>query len=302
MKDRIQQWLLNNLKLQLSLDKTKITNLTKEPARFLGFKISNNLRSAPVLKKSIYSTKIAAPRLIKQRMSYGLFIDIDHERVTERLEIKKIIQNKHKPKPIQRTIYIPLKEHEIIQRYKAHMEGLFQYYWIPITYKSNLARYHYYLYYSCVKTIAARQKTTISKVISKYGRSLNYKWQEQYKNKLDEIKTNERRVFIPSYLELMLQTKKRMSGYFIKKLEKINLIDKDFLTQRLNLRTAYKTQKYCCICGTSPSLGNPIESHHIKSVKKLGQTYTGFDLIMRQLNSKQLVCCKTCHNNIHSGK
>lgn len=76
----------------------------------------------------------------------------------------------------------------------------------------------------------------------------------------------------------------------------------DFLTIRINLRTAYKFTKYCCICGSSPSSGNPIEAHHVKSIRKIGQTNEGFQKIMRQLNSKQIVCCKHCHQNIHAGK
>jgi hypothetical protein len=95
----------------------------------------------------------------------------------------------------------------------------------------------------------------------------------------------------------MQQTKKRMERSADR--HKVNT---DFLTIRVNLRTAYKFTKYCCICGCSPTSGNPIEAHHVKSIRKIGQTNEGFQKIMRQLNSKQIVCCKQCHQKIHKGQ
>lgn len=113
------------------------------------------------------------------------------------------------------------------------MEGLFQYYWNNITFKSSLARYHYYLYYSCVKTLAARQKSSTRKIITKYTRNLIYQWEEKYINKKEETVTVKRKTFIPSYIELMKQTKNRME-----RTEKRHNIETDFLTIRVNLRTA----------------------------------------------------------------
>lgn len=97
------------------------------------------------------------------------------------------------------------------------------------------------------------------------------------------------------YIETMKQTKIRMT----RAAEKIPI---DFLNIQVNLRTAYKFTKYCCICGASPTHGNPIESHHVKAIKKAGHEITGFTEIMKTLNNKQIVCCKQCHQKIHSGK
>ena len=38
----------------------------------------------------------------------------------------------------------------------------------------------------------------------------------------------------------------------------------DFLTIHVNLSTAYKFTKYCCICDKSLTTKNLIESHHIR--------------------------------------
>lgn len=76
--------------------------------------------------------------------------------------------------------------------------------------------------------------------------------------------------------------------------------DKDFLNIKVNLKTSYKFTKYCAICGASPSPGNPIQSHHVRHVRK-GKNTDFVRNTMRVLNKRQLVCCKTCHNRIHNG-
>jgi len=42
--------------------------------------------------------------------------------------------------------------------------------------------------------------------------------------------------------------------------------------------------------------------HHVKHLRKEGTKPTGFQIIMSQLNRKQVPVCKACHNNIHAGK
>lgn len=297
MKDKIQVWLEENLKLQLSIEKTKITDLYKENALFLGFRIKNNQKTTLLVKRRVKIKSTGEEKIYKQRASRGLFIDIDHDRLTQRLTYKQIITPDKNPKPRHKTIYIVLKEHEIINRYRMHMEGLYQYYWNSLTFKSSLARYYYYLYYSCLKTLATRQRSSIRKIISKYGKNLIFKWEESYINKKEEKIILQRSTYMPSYIKLMDQTKRRM----VNSLQR-QRINTDFMTIKVNLRTAYKFTKYCCICGCSSTPGNPIESHHVRSVRKIGQTNEGFQKIMRQLNSRQIVCCKKCHQNIHNGK
>lgn len=79
-------------------------------------------------------------------------------------------------------------------------------------------------------------------------------------------------------------------------------LETDFLTIKINLRTAYKFTKYCCICGATPTPGNPIESHHVKAIKKPETEITGFTEIMIILNKKQIIICRTCHKKIHKGQ
>lgn len=100
----------------------------------------------------------------------------------------------------------------------------------------------------------------------------------------------------------MKQTKDIMDKVKRKTQEKFKVADNtDFLIIKVNLRTAYKTTKYCCICGSQGEPSNPIEAHHVKAIKKSNIKITEFTEIMKNLGKKQIICCKKCHNNIHKG-
>jgi hypothetical protein len=256
IKDHIQIWLKENLDLNLSLEKTKITDIEKEYCHFLGFRFKNNQRKAPVRKvKMTIKEKNKPPReiIVKRRPNWGLYCSIDHNRIIQRFINKKLMNKKKSP--IHSNLHIPLKPHEIIYRFKMMIEGLFNYYYKNITFKSLLHKYHYYLLYSCYKTLAAREKTSIRKIILKYGVNPKVSYEEINKNE-DENEVKEKRFQqILSYGKSL----KEIQNRYVKGKAKPKP-DTDFLTVKVNLRTAYKFIKYCSICGASPTNNNPIES------------------------------------------
>lgn len=62
-----------------------------------------------------------------------------------------------------------------------------------------------------------------------------------------------------------------------------------------NWRTAYKLSRHCAICGNPES----VEYHHVKHRRK--RRVTGLLQVMKQLNRKQIPCCRPCHDKIHKG-
>lgn len=103
----------------MSLEKTKIIDLHRDYARFPGFRIKNHQRVDPVISY----TRIrrdwlgqVRPVLIRQRSSWGLFFDKDHDRVTSRMKLKGLISKKGKPK--RYATIEQLKEHEIVYKYR----------------------------------------------------------------------------------------------------------------------------------------------------------------------------------------
>jgi hypothetical protein len=67
----------------------------------------------------------------------------------------------------------------------------------------------------------------------------------------------------------------------------------------INLRSQYQLKTHCSVCGCEPSIGNAIEMHHLKHIKK--DKVSGFSQVMKNLNRKTISVCKSCHKKIHKG-
>ena len=88
--------------------------------------------------------------------------------------------------------------------------------------------------------------------------------------------------------------------FFIKSIKKLkSVINKsvdNLCALKVNWRTTYKLSNYCSICGNNEN----IEYHHVKHIK-IGKV-SGFLQIMKQLNRKQILCCRDCHRKIQKGE
>lgn len=291
MRD-IDDFLKNNLKLQLSKEKTKITNVRLDKALFLGFQIFH--QRFPLIRKR--------ENTFIQRYS-ALQVHPDTERLIKRFTLKGIIKD-NKPREI--GFLTILKDHEIIEKYNQIMLGLGNYYIRQISYPSRLNRWHYLLYYSCLKTLATKHKTTTKQIINKYGyKDISFSF-ENHKERT--LATNHR--IIAKYklddeikYKVLLNYKEFMSTIYQLKQDPPPQKDIDFLTlHKVNFRTAFKLTTMCGICGSNYKLQN----HHIKPIR-LGlsqdkqKRYKGFDKLVAALGRKQITVCGHCHNKIHNG-
>jgi hypothetical protein len=109
LKAEIGQIRWDRTRLRISEEKTKITQITKEPAKLLGFTIRNAQNMARP------KTVITEKRKYKAKPSWGLFVGIDTKRVLFRLKLRRIIDEKHRP--MANPLMIHLKDHEIIEKY-----------------------------------------------------------------------------------------------------------------------------------------------------------------------------------------
>lgn len=81
-----------------------------------------------------------------------------------------------------------------------------------------------------------------------------------------------------------------LQNYFNKTVE-------PFPTTNLNVRSAFQLRKHCSICGCSNGKENPIESYHIRHIRKGNRS--GFSKIRKVLNRKTTPCCRKYHQKIH---
>nr|NP_066492.1 orf621 [Rhodomonas salina]AAG17763.1 orf621 [Rhodomonas salina] len=267
IKIRISTWIKEELKLELEQSKTRITNMEKDPIKFLGFSIMTpiNTRIGTIEKKiGIRTTR---------RTNLGPRIGPDYERIIERLIERKFVNEKRQP--IQVSRMVDYKPFEIVTQFNLIIRGLFGYYYQSIDQKSRLNRLYYLIKYSCYKTLAARYKSSIRKVISRHGPNM-------------EIREKKIQVNFPSYGKLMSEFGKRTIKRWkeidrlltksVLKIDEKTHLELDPFSPKINLRTGYKLEKQCLVCGAEATSNNRLETHHVNEIKN--KTVRGFSEIM----------------------
>ena len=143
IRARVKEFLEQRLKLKLNLDKTYITQASREKARFLGFDVW-----CPVPKDR---TKPQETRL-----------EIPNDVITQWLQFYS-----RNGKPYPRFELTSTTDYEIVAAYGARLRGLYNYYRIAHNvYK--LGRVKYRMEVSLVQTLAAKHKTKTRTIYRKY--------------------------------------------------------------------------------------------------------------------------------------
>ena len=287
-------FLKDKLKLTLSLEKTRITDLQKSKVQFLGFEIYFPT-NAHLVKTSKGTTQ--------RYRSLQIFPDV--QRLESRYLLKGYMDKKNRPREV--GFLTVLTDQEIIRKFNQFMMGFANYYIRAITYPSRINRWVYINYFACLKTLATKHRMSVKSVIQTYGfkdksdTTLNW-----YKPKPSNLRIAVKYHFnnvekwevLLNYHELM---SKALRLRHAKDDDEIIIPTIDFLTlNKVNFRTRFKSESGCAVCA-SPSHA----LHHIKPLKHKGGRYSGykgFDKIVAALGRKQIPVCKNCHQNIHSGK
>lgn len=291
LKVKIESWLSQNLKLTLSPNKTKITNIRKEFVPFLGYEILlrtdfRRLKVSRVPNPNIKTQNKANQNLsLRRTTSRKFFVRPNKDRIFSKLKNLGIIRKKDLY-PIGKRPWSSLNEFQIVQKYHSMYLGLLAHY-VKCDTLVPLNRVSYILQYSCAKTIATRKKITMSQVFTRYGNNLEITI--HYPEKSTTRKTQ------------FMGYKKIMDTYFSGKEGRPLSVYYDPFKIRTFWRTTFKLYSICCICGCSEN----IEMHHVRSIKSIKQRNKDkqdFNLILQQLNRKQIPVCHECHVSITNGK
>lgn len=281
LKSALTYFLKDSLKLTLSPEKTKITNLSFDRAKFLGvhFWIPKSLQAKIVTK---YNAK--AKRMIKSRINQArVYFAAPVAEILTKLEkngfIKRYKANKVRLIPEANTKLIFLDHAAIILRYNSIIKGFLNYF----SFVDNLAEFHqilsYILRHSCAKTLARKfNLKTRAGAFKKFGRDLEVTVEGKKKSK----KTY--KLAIPKSLK-----KSRAFKIYLAK------FNDPLLALRFNLEAQVNLDHTCAVCGSE----DEIEMHHVRHLRKDSVVGTGFTALMSKLNRKQLPVCRPCHKKIH---
>jgi group II intron reverse transcriptase/maturase len=286
IRESIRQYLHDNLKLNLNMEKTKVTNLGDESVRFLGYEIV----------KLRVNTKITKNTLgVKKRSVNGILQLIVPSDVVQK-KLKPFVAN-GKSAHHKARIYEPVLD--ILNDYNSEIRGLYNYYCLATDVSKKMGRFKFYHYYSMLKTVAAKEKSSVKKVMSKYGIAVRSK-----------EKAGMRKIFGVNY---QTQTGIRTMTYFNESLciRKQPNMDNANGTKNLYIPSgcqllARLNANECELCGNS---NTPIEVHHVRKLKDVKKKYLKkgmyaprWVLIMAGMNRKTLVLCKECHDSLHAGR
>jgi retron-type reverse transcriptase len=291
IKDKIQIWLKQNLELNLSPTKTKITNLKTDSAKFIGFSLKTYLkRRITVNEKGEYT----------KRAGWDLIIDIDIQRNLDRLLLKGFCNRKFKP--IAKRPWSVLQPEIIVTKYNYIMRGIGNFYFPVIDRLTQISRIFYILKFSCLSTFAKKYKSKITKITRKYGDPLTVTISEKQRIRKGKDLAEENIYTKKTFTLLNYQSLKKELDYKKfnwkdpEQLKRIGTSDVYKPMQTINWRSYRNLTQVCAICGT----GDHVEMHHIKHIRK--EKVIGFAQVLKQINRTTIPLCRTHHHEVHTGK
>jgi group II intron reverse transcriptase/maturase len=159
LMEKIRNFLKNELNLELSETKTKITNANQEIAEFLSVRIrrSNHItfsNKKNVLTRNVRNLRLTAP--------------ID--RVTKKLTVNGFMMN-NSPHP--KFVWMQESKDAIILLYNSVYRGIIEYYRFADNFNNLSSKIHYILKNSCARLLSAKFKTkTQGGIYTKFGKNL----------------------------------------------------------------------------------------------------------------------------------
>lgn len=267
MKQKITTFLREELKIELSQEKTLITN-AKKPAKFLGYDIKVRDNKGTV-KEARGNIQLLMPKdTWKNKL----------------IEYKAIDMNKKQWMPIARN-YLQLQDDlEIISIYNAEIRGLYNYYQYAENVASYLNMFYYFMKYSFVKSLAGKYQSSVRKIFKKFSKDGNLLVE------FDTKKGKKQRYF---YNE----------GFrWNKSLVKENTFN-DELANSLQYynRTSLIDRLRAEVCESCGVTNVPLEMHHTRKLKDLKnkKSLTRFEYLMIARNRKTIAVCIPCHQKYH---
>ena len=273
IKADITEYMMSNLKLELSAEKTLITH-AKENAKFLGFDIT--VRTLDVFKRN--------SKGIKKREFVGkVMLMLSSETVKQKLlsydAVKFTNENgKDVWKPKSREKMVGMKPEDILAQFNLEIKGFYNYYCIANNVSSTCADFGYIMEYSLYMTLGQKLRRHVGQIRDKYRKGKNFGI--PYK----DAKGKER--FRILYKE-GFKRKSALTDDFLDRTPCTMYVPKPSLAERLKQQT-------CEMCGATDT---NVVMHHIRTLVGLkGDTPWGKLMLSR--HRKTLVVCESCYAKI----
>src|SRR5712691_2038971 len=280
IKQRLRTFLREELKLELSEEKTLITHTRESAAKFLGYEITTDQSN----------TKQTRNRNGHKGRSINGEIGL---KVPQRVVEEKCKRYMRKGKPIHRAELLNESDYTIIATYQLEYRGIVNYYRMAYN-LHTLRKLKWVMEQSLTKTLAHKHKISVHQVYKKYQASLDIKG-KVYKGLQVTISREGKKPLVATWGGVPLTWDTTTS------------IEDQIPTQWAG-RSELERRLLAQICEQCEAtrMTDKIEVHHIRALKDL-EKYTGREKprwvqIMAARRRKTLVLCHTCHMDIQYGR
>lgn len=274
IKQELTEFISTTLKMELSQEKTLITH-SNTPARFLGYTVrvrrDQQIKPKGKFKTRSMNNKVELNIPFKDKIEKFLFLNGIVNQRSDNGRLEPI----HRPQLLNRT------DLEIVTIYNAELRGICNFYGLASNF-NKLIYFNYLMEYSCLKTLAGKHRSKVSKIRAMYKDGTG-KWAIPY-----ETKTGIKKMYFANYADC----KGKKFTDIIPQTAKNYSHDVTTLESRLKA-------KLCEVCGCTES--DRYEIHHVNKVKTL-KGKSEWEKIMIAKRRKTIVVCHKCHMAIHHGE
>ena len=270
VKRDIKAFLCDELKLTLSDEKTKVSH-SGDMIRYLGYDFTVS-RSLDVQRDK---------NGVLRRFWYGVVkLYVPHDKWFGKLQQYKAFKivkgndGEELWKALHRGFLIHRTEVEIIRKFNSEIRGIYNFYRLADN-VSVLSRFYFIMESSMLKTLAAKFKSSVNKMIAKYTR--------------DDV------IGVDYYNKAGKQRCEFYHDGFIKIEEPLFDADIDILPEyrRYDKPNSLAARLKAGICEACGAKTDEIHMHHVKRLKDLTGK-TEFERLMMKKRRKSLALCPSC--------
>jgi group II intron reverse transcriptase/maturase len=272
IKIRLATFLRDDLKLELSQEKTLITHARTGAARFLGYEITIQHADHKVTGKGRSANGIVGLRVPR---------DVIKAKCSPFLKLGE---------PERRNQMVNEDDHTIVRTYGAEYRGLVEYYLLAgDVYRLN--RLEGVMKTSMLKTLACKHDSTVTKMANRHKTTIATPYGPRRCFEVS-VEREGRKPLVARFGGIPLRRKKNAVL--------TDRIPSPVAVRRKELVTRLQAAR-CELCKQT----GVVEAHHVRRLADLakpGKPQPVWDQLMAKRRRKTLIVCVTCHATIHHGQ
>ena len=275
IRESLETFLRDSLKLELSREKTLITHAASRAAKFLGYELTNQQANDKLDHRG--------------RRSVNGCIGLRVPAQVIEQHCRAYMEN---GKPVHRSVLIHDEDFSIVNRYQSEFRGVVEYYRLALN-VAHFGRLQWVMSQSLAKTLAAKHKTTRGKIVRRYKSTVHTAYGERVCLKVFRERGNGKRPLVTQF-----------GGIPLRRNRHAVLVDRQpqrYRTERNELVKRLLADK-CEMCESTVD----VEVHHIRALRDLNakgqREKSKWIQLMAARKRKTLVVCRTCHMDIHHGR